>query len=223
MLGSFFGRSSSATSLIALAIASIPTIAAAQDQPATQDEAATQEERLAQAATQASNDQQIVITGSRIPRANFDTSQRAVVLGSEQIEQRGYTNLADALEELPAFGVPGSTGVGNGQGGPFGSGQNFVNFFGLGDQRTLTLVNGRQFVTSNTASIFGPSAGGPGGQVDFNNLPTCSSAGRDGRRRRRSDLRLGRHRRHGQRHPEARLRRHPDRRQLRHLGTRRCA
>ena len=172
MLGSFFGRSSSATSLIALAIASIPTIAAAQDQPAPQDEAATQEERLAQVDTQASNDQQIVITGSRIPRANFDTSQPAVVLGSEQIEQRGYTNLADALEELPAFGVPGSTGVGNGQGGPFGSGQNFVNFFGLGDQRTLTLVNGRRFVTSNTASIFGPSAGGPGGQVDFNNLPT---------------------------------------------------
>lgn len=114
----------------------------------------------------------IVVTGSRIPRANFDTAQPAVVLGGEQVELRGYTNLADALEELPAFGVPGSSPVGTGQGGEFGSGQNFVNFFGLGDQRTLTLVNSRRFVTSNTASIFGPSAGGPGGQVDFNVLPT---------------------------------------------------
>ena len=117
-------------------------------------------------------DDLIVITGSRIPRANFDTAQPAVVLGGEQVELRGYTNLADALEELPAFGVPGSSPVGAGQSGEFGSGQNFVNFFGLGDQRTLTLVNSRRFVTSNTASIFGPSAGGPGGQVDFNVLPT---------------------------------------------------
>jgi hypothetical protein len=39
----------------------------------------------------------IVVTGSRIPRANFDTAQPAVVLGGEQIEQRGYSNLADAL------------------------------------------------------------------------------------------------------------------------------
>ena len=114
----------------------------------------------------------IIVTGSRIPRANFDTIQPAVVLSGEQIEQRGYTNLADALEELPAFGVPGTSPVGAGQGGAFGSGQNFVNFFGLGDQRTLTVVNGRRFVSSNTASIFGPSAGGPGGQVDFNVLPT---------------------------------------------------
>ncbi|MGZ8360458.1 MAG: TonB-dependent receptor domain-containing protein [Allosphingosinicella sp.] len=159
----------SATSLIALMLAAWPSLAAAQDQ-ATDEEAAGQP---AIAPGQAAEEEQgIVITGSRIPRANFDSSQPAVVLGGEQIEQRGYTNLADALEELPAFGVPGSSPVGNGQGGPFGSGQNFVNFFGLGDQRTLTLVNGRRFVTSNTASIFGPSAGGPGGQVDFNVLPT---------------------------------------------------
>lgn len=156
----------SATSVLALVAAASPV--RAQDQEATAD--------LAQAPVQAAEDnardETIVITGSRIPRANFDTAQPAVVLGSQQIEQRGYTNLADALEELPAFGVPGSSPVGNGQGGPFGSGQNFVNFFGLGDQRTLTLVNSRRFVSSNTASIFGPSAGGPGGQVDFNVMPT---------------------------------------------------
>ena len=32
------------------------------------------------------------------------------------------------------------------------------------------LVNGRRFVSSNTASIFGPVS--PGSQVDLNNIPT---------------------------------------------------
>lgn len=146
-------------SLFSIVVALQP--AYAQDTPATTP-AAEEEE----------GDEPIVVTGSRIPRANFDTAQPAVVLSGEQIEQRGYTNLADALEELPAFGVPGSSPVGANETGQFGAGQNFVNFFGLGDQRTLTVVNGRRFVTSNTASIFGPSVGGPGGQVDFNVLPT---------------------------------------------------
>ncbi len=93
--------------------------------------------------------------------------QPAVVLGSQQIENLGYTNLADALSELPQFGVPGNSPVG-GQSG-FGAGQNFLDFFGLGSQRTLTLVNGRRFVSSNTASIFGPT--NPGSQVDLNAIP----------------------------------------------------
>ncbi|WP_114951332.1 TonB-dependent receptor domain-containing protein [Sphingosinicella terrae] len=154
-----------AASLIALAVAISSSAAFAQDETPADLPTASPAET-------ADSEESIVVTGSRIPRANFDTPQPAVVLGGEQIEQRGYTNLADALEELPAFGVPGSSPVGAGQGGAFGSGQNFINFFGLGDQRTLTLVNGRRFVSSNTASIFGPSAGGPGGQVDFNVLPT---------------------------------------------------
>jgi iron complex outermembrane recepter protein len=156
-------------SVAALAVAAFPAAAFAQT-----EEQQVQAEETAPEAVQPGDPQEetLVVTGSRIPRANFDTAQPAVVISGEQIEQRGYTNLADALEELPAFGVPGSSPVGAGQGGAFGSGQNFINFFGLGDQRTLTVVNGRRFVTSNTASIFGPSAGGPGGQVDFNVLPT---------------------------------------------------
>lgn len=123
----------------------------------------------AQAPASGDEGETIVVTGSRIPRANFETAQPVVVLGGEQITQRGYTNVADALEELPAFGVPGSSPIGTGQSGEFGSGQNFANFFGLGDQRTLTIVNGRRFVSSNTASIFGPT--GNGSQVDLNVIP----------------------------------------------------
>src|SRR3546814_11996842 len=100
----------------------------------------------------------IVVTGSRIPRRNIDTGQPTLVLDSSTIEQRGYTNVGDALNDLPSFGVPGSSRVG-GPAGAFGSGQNFVNFFGLGGQRTLTVGNGRRVVSSNTNSISRPTGG----------------------------------------------------------------
>jgi outer membrane receptor protein involved in Fe transport len=112
----------------------------------------------------------IVVTGSRLHRPNYETLQPAVVVDSAQIEARGFETLGQAINEQPAFGVPGATPVGPGQAGSFGSGQSFVNFLGLGDQRTLTLVNGRRFVSSNTASIFGPS--NLGVQVDLNSINT---------------------------------------------------
>ncbi len=114
------------------------------------------------------SDSAIVVTGSRISRPNYDTVEPSVVVDSEQIEARGFETLGQALNEQPSFGVPGSSPVG-GQ-SDFGQGQSFVNFLGLGSQRTLTLVNGRRFVSSNTASIFGPT--GAGSQVDLNVIPT---------------------------------------------------
>lgn len=111
---------------------------------------------------------EIVVTGSRIPRPEFDTLQPTQVIGAAQIESRGYTNVGQALDEIPAFGPPGNSAVGAQS--SFGPAQTFVDFFGLGTQRTLVLVNGRRFVSSNTASIFGPVAAGT--QVDLNNIPT---------------------------------------------------
>jgi outer membrane receptor protein involved in Fe transport len=110
---------------------------------------------------------EVVVTGSRIVRAGYDTLEPASVVTGEYIESRGLTNIADALNESPGFG----TGV-TPEGGQssFGPGLNFVNRFGLGSNRTLTLINGRRFVSSNAPSIFGPAA--PGGQVDLNFIPT---------------------------------------------------
>ena len=118
----------------------------------------------------APTDEEIVVTGSRISRPNFETLQPSVVIDSAQIESRGFETLGQAINEQPSFGVPGASPVGAAQGGSFGSGQSFVNFLGLGDQRTLTLVNSRRFVSSNTASIFGPT--GAGSQVDLNAINT---------------------------------------------------
>ncbi len=108
----------------------------------------------------------IVVTGSRIPRAGFDTLEPAAVVSAEYLETRGLTNVADALNEIPGFGV-GVNPDGNQAG--FGVGQNFVSRFGLGSARTLTLVNGRRFVSTNAPSLFGNT---PGLQVDLNVIPS---------------------------------------------------
>src|SRR5205085_7010865 len=168
------------TSFAVLAFAAFATPAAAQ---ATQPDDATrncdtvpESERAAcqgslqTPAAQESDNANVVVTGSRIARPNYDTDAPAVIIDSEQIENRGFETLGQAINEQPSFGVPGASPVGAAQGGSFGSGQSFVNFLGLGDQRTLVLVNGHRFVSSNTASIFGPSNSGL--QVDLNGINT---------------------------------------------------
>jgi outer membrane receptor protein involved in Fe transport len=193
MRSSSSGRLAATVSLFAIAAAFTPGAALAQDSQAAQDcanlpgeaerqeclvaveqaEAAAQPDNAAAGSgdlAQADENQTIVVTGSRINRPNYETLQPAVVIDSEDIENRGFETLGQAINEQPAFGVPGASPVGAGQAGSFGSGQSFVNFLGLGDQRTLTLVNSRRFVSSNTASIFGPS--NLGVQVDLNAINT---------------------------------------------------
>ena len=97
-------------------------------------------------------DESIVVTGSRVARRDITSSSPLEVIDSKALDTRGFTTVAEALNELPAFGVPGASPVGFGQ-SSFGAGQSFVNFLGLGSQRTLVLVNSRRFVSGNTSSI----------------------------------------------------------------------
>lgn len=134
------------------------------DRPCT-----AQDETSADGQTAADSGGDIIVTGSRIARRATDTVEPVLVLDSKAIESRGFSTLGQALSEQPAFGVADSSPVGAQS--SFGPGQSFVNFFGLGSQRTLTLVNGRRFVGSNTSTIFGPTGSG-GSQVDLNLIPT---------------------------------------------------
>ncbi len=111
--------------------------------------------------------QEVVVTGSRIARALNDTLQPTVEISSATFEQRGYTNVSQALDEMPEFGVPPTSQ--QNQQSAFSVGQSFVDLYSLGSQRTLTLVDGQRFVSSNTASLAG--AASPGSQVDFNVIP----------------------------------------------------
>ena len=149
---------------VALATMTIATPALAQDTDVDDDESVAD-----QGATVDPTEfgDAIVVTGSRIVRPELEGAAPLIAaIGEEELEERSFTNVAQALNEVPGFGTPvSSTG---GQAG-FSVGQNFVNLFGIGTQRTLTLVNGRRFVSSNTASNFGGAAAGL--QVDLNVIP----------------------------------------------------
>lgn len=109
----------------------------------------------------------VVVTGSRIHRAGFDTLEPAFVVSRETMQAYGHTNLIEGLTSMP--GVNASVSYRGGQ-SSFGAGVNFASRFGLGSNRLLTLVNGRRFVTSTPPTIFG-AGGGSGLQVDLNAIP----------------------------------------------------
>ncbi|MEN8984798.1 MAG: TonB-dependent receptor [Alteriqipengyuania sp.] len=109
----------------------------------------------------------ITVTGSRIRRPEIVGTEPTTSISDDYYEDRNITSTADAINELPQF--RGSVSP-RGDQASFGAGVNFVNTFGLGSNRTLSLVNGRRVVSSNLPSLF--SAGGPGVQVDLNIIPT---------------------------------------------------
>jgi iron complex outermembrane recepter protein len=116
--------------------------------------------------------EEVVVTGSRIPVAGYDTLQPAVSVSQQTILDRGFTNVGDALDELPGFGAAGNNNTG--QQSPAQVGEQFVNLYGLGSQRTLVLVDGRRFVSGNAPTPVGTFGGAaPGQQVDLNDIPVA--------------------------------------------------
>jgi len=101
--------------------------------------------------------EEIVVTGSRIPRSDLSSISPISVLSEEDLEAAGNPTLEDFLQDLPAVG-----------GGDFGSSVNNGNpglatasLRGLGPNRTLVLLNGHR-----------PAPYGTGGLVDLNLIPT---------------------------------------------------
>lgn len=149
--------------VIGLALSAVPAMA--QDQQ-SQGEDDAKPMTLPESATVA-NENVIVVSGSRIKLPNLASAEPIVTVAAQYVEDRNITNIADALNEIPGF--RGSV-TPNGAQGSFGQGVNFINAFGLGSNRSLTLINGRRVVSSNVATIFGNAA--PGTQVDLNIIPT---------------------------------------------------
>lgn len=163
-----FGRRSGLLASVGVSLAvSAPAVAQNAD---TEDESGIASEDVAVVTTEEAEDQSsvITVTGSRIRLPSAATSKEPiVVLDQEYIEDRNLTNVADALNELPIYA--GSVTPAGSQ-GTFGQGVNFVNTFGLGSNRTLTLINGRRFVNSNPPTVFSNASAGT--QVDLNVVPT---------------------------------------------------
>lgn len=111
-------------------------------------------------------EEEVEITGSRIRTlGNSQVLSLPVdIVSREQIETRAFDNVLDALAESPFIAIGSSTAGGNVQNGDSFS---FSDVLGCGSQRTLTLVNGRRFVSSNQATVFVPG-NDTGSQVDLN-------------------------------------------------------
>jgi iron complex outermembrane receptor protein len=101
----------------------------------------------------------IVVTASRTGRSGYDAPTPTKVLSAATIESRGSTNVGDFLNETPAFRPSQSVQTNPQQNST--AGQTYADLRGLGNIRTLTLVDGRRFVPSAST-----------GQVDLNLIPT---------------------------------------------------
>ncbi|MCB2097459.1 MAG: TonB-dependent receptor [Parvularculaceae bacterium] len=84
-------------------------------------------------------DDEIVVTGSRIPSANAVAASPVTTIGNVEFDIRGTTRVEDLVNTLPqAFAAQGA----NTSNGATGTAQ--VDLRGLGANRTLVLVDGRR-------------------------------------------------------------------------------
>ncbi|MBY0394274.1 MAG: TonB-dependent receptor plug domain-containing protein, partial [Novosphingobium sp.] len=145
-----------AASTLALA-AYLPTSAWAQAEPqspATPDTTAT---------TLAPNTTDIVVTGTRLRRTDYQTASPTVSFGKDLLEKQGVTNVTTFLTaSLPALVGSETSRDNSGDRAGIGyTGLNLLNLRNLGVDRTLVLINGRRQVSG----VQGSQA------VDINTIP----------------------------------------------------
>lgn len=106
---------------------------------------------------------EIIVTGSRIQRTDYDLANPVVSITAETLQQSGNVQVVDTLAQNPALLNSLSGARTSGSLSDFGAvGVSLLDLRGLGENRTLTLVNGRRHV----ASLSGSAA------VDINTIPT---------------------------------------------------
>ena len=144
----------------------------------------------------ASELEEVVVTGSRIVRRDLETNSPLLTIDIQQFENNSFISVEEALNDLPQFmagGVGMSAGAvtsmqqANGLEGGLGSGDAFnstllpnnaqalgvvvpgaanVNLRGLGANRSLTLIDGHRAMPLNASMI-----------VDLNTIPTIAIGG----------------------------------------------
>lgn len=144
------GSSSLVGGTLAALVILAPSIALAQAQPVAQEPEATEVDEL-------------VVTGSRIRRPAYEGSNPVVGISGESLALAGVTNVTDFLTDVPAL-VGSTTLQDNSNAANRGSvGLNLLNLRNLGTQRTLVLVNGRRHVAAQAGDS----------SVDTNTIPVA--------------------------------------------------
>jgi outer membrane receptor protein involved in Fe transport len=102
--------------------------------------------------------QEVVVTGSRIPHPGLTSVSPLTTVGAQDIKLQGVQNIEDMVNSLPqamaSFGAMQSNGA---------SGTATVNLRGLGDTRTLVLIDGKRVQASDTSDPV----------VDLNFIPSA--------------------------------------------------
>ena len=84
---------------------------------------------------------EIVVTGSRIRRVESETASPVFIVDRDAIEASGVTTMGELLQQIPTVsGAATNTTVNNGG----GDGASTIELRGLGEERTLVLLNGRR-------------------------------------------------------------------------------
>ncbi len=112
--------------------------------------------------------EEIVVTGSRIVRRDFESSSPIVTIEAGTFEERSNIGIESALNQLPQFVPAGTQAVGSDAGTPFPAatatpGAATVNLRGLGTNRTLVLVDGKRVQPVNAMLV-----------VDLNTIPSAA-------------------------------------------------
>ncbi len=110
-------------------------------------------ERTAPATEPASVDQgsemeleELVVTGSRLRRTTFDSPTPMADIEREDLLEGGYIDLADALADLPGIDI--GVNLSTSQSAVQDNGLSTISLRSLGENRTLTLIDGRRTVSN---------------------------------------------------------------------------
>ncbi|NDI85351.1 TonB-dependent receptor [Undibacterium crateris] len=116
---------------------------------------------MAQAAYADDAVQRVEVTGSSLKRVDAETALPVQVVSKAEIAKSGVTSTQELLSTITAIASSGSTSNAAGAGTSTG-GLSSISLRGIGDSRTLVLVNGRRLA---------PFASGGGTVVNVNVIP----------------------------------------------------
>jgi iron complex outermembrane recepter protein len=109
--------------------------------------------------------EEVVVTGSRIVRKDFQSTSPVVTVGTEQLEQTSNISLEASLNKLPQF-VPSLSQLVTGDIQPTATntpGGATLNLRGLGSNRNLVIVDGRRAQPTNASLA-----------IDINSIPSAA-------------------------------------------------
>ena len=140
-----------------------PAFAQEQQEACTSEEIAAgtcDTEQELESGEAATDDQSLLVTGTRIRRPNLESNVPITSVSAEDLTSQGDVNIGDALNDLPSLRSTFSQANSNRFIGT--TGINLLDLRGLGIERTLTLVNGRRHITALPGDFL----------VDVNTIPS---------------------------------------------------